>query len=42
MYDEHVDGGMQRDKYTKKEENTLIQEVNPVGTLNLTLKLNPY
>lgn len=42
MYDKHIDGEMQHDICTKKEENTSIQEVNPLGTLNFILKLNPY
>lgn len=41
MCDEYVHGGMQC-KRAKKEKNTFIQEVNLLGTLNLTLKLDRY
>lgn len=40
IYNEYVDSKMQCDKYIKKVENILIQEFNPLSTLNLALKLN--
>ena len=41
MYDKHVDDGMQHER-TKKEKNISIQEINQLGTLNLTLKLDRH